>query len=150
MLLTNIKIRYILRTDRHEGVIFEATICRTASHRQKDNRTEKMENPTPGKFLVHASKYKPTDEELDQFKLKREDLDFGAIIGSAVLIDIKDYGNCVESEWARDCDKHLAGAEYIESQIGFLLKDAVKFDEPRPFKGQLNFFETDYKQEKLC
>ena len=103
-----------------------------------------------GKFLVHASKYKPTDEELDQFKLKREDLDFGAIIGSAVLIDIKDYGNCVESEWARDCDKHLAGAEYIESQIGFLLKDAVKFDEPRPFKGQLNFFETDYKQEKLC
>jgi predicted transcriptional regulator len=54
-----------------------------------------------GKFLVHASKNIDKDLGIDYSKVK-----CGAIIGSAVLYDVKQYRNKTELEL--DKNKHLA------------------------------------------
>jgi predicted transcriptional regulator len=54
-----------------------------------------------GKFLVHASKNIDKDLGIDYSKVTR-----GAIIGSAVLYDVKQYRNKTELEL--DKNKHLA------------------------------------------
>lgn len=99
-----------------------------------------------GKFLIHASKYQPTAEDVERFGLKLQDLTFGALIGTAELTDVRDYEkfeDVVSVEWLRDCPKHLAGSDYLTSTKGFVLKNAKRLAHPIPYKGQLNFFDVD-------
>jgi hypothetical protein len=93
-----------------------------------------------GPFLVHASG-NPDKEACLLFKLDPASLVRGAVIGKAVLFDVKEYGSA--SEFAKDKDKHLATDSYSGSRYGFLLKDAERFGKPVPMKGKLGFFEAD-------
>lgn len=108
-----------------------------------------------GEFLVHASKksmIKFVDEKImKQFYPHEEEFVAGAIVGKAYLSDVKDYSNPIDEEsdfinmdlLRRDADKHLAmGYEAGKTRLyGFIIENAVKFDKPIPYKGQLNFFE---------
>lgn len=94
-----------------------------------------------GEFLVHASKKILTDE-CKRLNLDPKSFVTGAIVGKATLYDVKEYGY-KSAEWIADKDKHLADISFASSINGFLLKDAVKFDIPIPYKGQLNFFEVN-------
>ena len=98
-----------------------------------------------GKFYIHASKYQPSLSELEPFGLNINTLEFGALIGTAEIIGIKDYDVLGESEWQNDIPHHLAGIDYVTSTKGFIIKNAQKFAQPIPCKGQLNFFEVDNK-----
>ena len=93
-----------------------------------------------GVFLIHTSKYKPTITELELFGLDIDNLGFGAIIGSAKLIDVKNYDDYPSEEWNKDINKHLAGVDYKFSTKGFVLKNPQKFSKSIPYKGQLHFF----------
>lgn len=95
-----------------------------------------------GIFLVHASQYHPALSEVEPFGLTLDDLDFGAIIGSVELIDVKNYDDLPDNEWEKDSKYHLAGLDYKYSTKGFLLKNAKRFKKPFLYKGQLNFFEV--------
>jgi ASCH domain-containing protein len=95
-----------------------------------------------GKFLVHASKNidKDTSESLgiDYSMLIR-----GAIIGTAVLYNIKQYRNKTELE--RDRHKHLADTkEFGFCKYGFMIKNAHRLSRSIPYPGMLKFFEVDY------
>jgi len=110
-----------------------------------------------GTFLVHASK-KSMLPFVDEKYFKKYDLNenkiiTGAIIGKATLYDVRNYSSTVEENpdvinmdlLREDEDKHMAmGYEEGRSKLyGFMLKDAIKFKEPIPYKGQLNFFNID-------
>lgn len=98
-----------------------------------------------GTFLVHASKYKPSTSELSDFNLKIEDIQFGALLGTVELVDVKNYDDYEDEEWLKDTLKHLAGVDYRFSTKGFLLKNPIRFKNPIPYKGQLQFFNVDTK-----
>lgn len=103
-----------------------------------------------GEFLVHASKKVLYDEcerlrqqsILDFEKNTKPEFVTGAIIGKAFLYDVKEY-ELASVEWTNDKDKHLADISFMQSTNGFLISDPIKFDNPIPYKGQLNFFEVD-------
>ena len=91
-----------------------------------------------GKFLVHASKNIDKDLGIDYNKLTR-----GAIIGSAVLYDVKQYRNKTELEV--DKNKHLADIKKFGfRRYGFMIKNAHRFRRSIPYPGMLKFFEVDY------
>jgi ASCH domain len=95
-----------------------------------------------GKFLVHASKNidKDTSESLgiDYGMLVR-----GAIIGTAVLYDVKQYRNKTELE--RDKNKHYADIKKFGfCKYGFMIKNTHRFRMSIPHPGMLKFFEVDY------
>jgi hypothetical protein len=119
---------------------------------QKTIELRKWNTKHRGKFLVHASKYQPKPSELEPFKLNINNLEFGALIGTAELVSVKDYDKLEENEWQNDIPRHCAGIDYITSTKGFVLKNAIKFPNPIPCKGKLNFFEVDdriWRQTKL-
>jgi hypothetical protein len=62
----------------------------------------------------------------------------GFLVGKAKLVDVKTYNN--EEEHFKDSNLHLASANC--GSHGFILENPLRI-EPVPFKGQLNFFETN-------
>lgn len=90
-----------------------------------------------GEFLVHASKI-PIIEQCEKFGFDVSTITLGAIIGKATLYDVKEYES--REEWEKDQNLHLADASFFGSDYGFLLKDAVKFNQPIPCNGSLNFW----------
>ncbi len=99
-----------------------------------------------GIFLVHASK-KIDTRACDRLDIDPGSLVTGAIIGSAVIYEVKEYKN--RKDFFSDAEKHLGGEEfYAKREYGFLLKDPVKFSHSMPFKGMLNFFEVDESKIK--
>jgi ASCH domain len=91
-----------------------------------------------GKFLVHDSKNIDKDLGIDYNKLTR-----GAIIGSAVLYDLKQYRNKTELEV--DKNKHLADIKKFGfRRYGFMIKNAHRFRRSIPYLGMLKFFEVEY------
>ncbi len=62
----------------------------------------------------------------------------GAIVGSALLCDVKTYQN--KREFLADQNKHFAVSTYSEPMYGFLVSDAKRFNKPIPLKGRLGFF----------
>jgi ASCH domain len=91
-----------------------------------------------GKFLVHASKNIDKDLGIDYNKLT-----CGAIIGSAVLYDVKQYRNKTELEV--DKNKHLADIKKFGfRRYGFMIKNAHRFRRSIPYPGMLKFFEVEY------
>ena len=95
-----------------------------------------------GKFLIHASK------NIDKEACERLDIDIdklakGAIIGSAILYDVKKYKN--QEEFNKDKQKHFSIiSKYFDGYTyGFLVKDARMFKKSIPYSGKLGFFEVD-------
>ena len=95
-----------------------------------------------GKFLVHASK-NIDKERLDFLGIDYNNLTLGAIIGSALLYDVKQYKNKIELEL--DKNKHLADIEEFGfCRYGFMIKNTRRFKRSIPYPGMLKFFEVDY------
>lgn len=90
-----------------------------------------------GEFFIHASK-NPDKESMKRFGFTS--LPSGFLIGKAKLTDVKLYNN--ENEHIQDKDLHLATSFWGNN--GFILENPTRI-EPIPFKGQLNFFETNLK-----
>jgi hypothetical protein len=84
-----------------------------------------------GEFYVHASKYQPSDAELDQSEddfnvtINHTDLQFGGIVGAAEVVD------CVASH----------NSKWFVGEYGFVLRNAriVPF---RSLPGRLGFFKV--------
>ena len=88
-----------------------------------------------GEFLIHASK-NPDEEAMKEFGFK--DLTCGAIVGKAVLKDVKCYKD--EEEHKKDKKLHLASG--IWGDYGFILDDVVRV-KPVFCKGSLGFWRVD-------
>ena len=93
-----------------------------------------------GEFLIHASK------AIDKEACKLHGIDVsslvtGAIVGSAVLRDVKLYQS--REEFVADQNKHFAIITYAAHKYGFLLSNAKRFEKPIPLKGQLGFFNVN-------
>jgi hypothetical protein len=99
-----------------------------------------------GEFLVHASK-KIDKEACKRNKIDPVSLTTGAIIGKAILYDVKYYKN--EKLFLRDKGKHFAGTKYSDHRYGFLVKDATRFSKPLAVPGKLRFFNVESSQKAL-
>jgi hypothetical protein len=94
-----------------------------------------------GKFLIHASR-NIDKERLDSLGIDHNKLISGAIIGSAILYDVKQYGNKRELEM--DKNKHLADTkEFGFCKYGFIIKNAHRLRRSIPYPGMLKFFEVE-------
>lgn len=93
--------------------------------------TRKWNTNFRGKFYIHASKN--VDFEYCK-KMGFNNLLTGVLIGTADLVDVKEYKN--QKEFDSDYDKHFAKNLV---RYGFILKN-VKRIKPVPAKGQLNFW----------
>ena len=92
-----------------------------------------------GEFFVHASK--ALDKEACKlYNIYTSSLITGAIVGSAILYDVKLYRS--KEQFIADQGKHFAH-NYLDPKYGFLLSDAKRFDKPIPLKGQLGFFNAN-------
>jgi hypothetical protein len=92
-----------------------------------------------GEFLIHASK--AIDKEAcKSCNIEICSLITGAIVGSAVLYDVKLYQS--KEEFIADQSKHFA-YNYTHPNYGFLLSNPKIFDKPIPLKGQLGFFNVN-------
>jgi ASCH domain-containing protein len=95
-----------------------------------------------GKFLVHASK-NIDKERLDFPGIDHNKLISGAVIGAAILYDVKQYRDKTELE--ADKNKHLADAKQFGfCKYGFMIKNAHRFRRSIPYPGMLKFFQVDY------
>ena len=70
----------------------------------------------------------------------------GAIIGKAVLYDVRKYDST--SECKGDYHRHFA-SDKLQKRYGFMLRDAAAFRVPIPWKGKLGFFEADLQDAKV-
>lgn len=95
-----------------------------------------------GKFLIHSSKN--VDNERSEFLgIDYRMLTQGAIIGIALLYDVKQYKNKAELE--TDYYKHYADSRKFGScKYGFMVRNASRLPSPIPYRGKLNFFEVEY------
>ena len=70
-------------------------------------------------------------------------LTYGAIIGAAILYNVKLYKNKTQLEM--DKNKHYADIEKFGFyKYGFMIKNARRFRSSIPYPGKLKFFEVDY------
>jgi len=92
-----------------------------------------------GEFLIHAP-IKIRTKDCKRLKIKKK-LIVGAIVGKAILFDVKKYNS--SSEIKADRKHHLAGKDFHNKKYGFILKNAKSFRIPIPWKGQLGFFEVN-------
>ncbi len=86
-----------------------------------------------GEFLVHASK---TPDKISMKSFGFSDLPLGKIVGSAVLVDVKEYKD--DKEHALDKTKHLANSSW--GKFGFMLENPQRIDGPH-VNGKLNFWD---------
>ena len=69
-------------------------------------------------------------------------LNTGAIIGTAILCDVRKYKS--KAEFEKDKDKHYAGITKSGSyRYGFMVKNAKRFRTPQPYPGRLRFFKVE-------
>ena len=95
-----------------------------------------------GKFLIHASKNVDKDR-LESLGINHNNLSLGAIIGTAILYDVKQYKSKLELE--RDKNRHYANIKNFGfCKYGFMVKNAHRFRSPTPYLGKLKFFEVEY------
>jgi hypothetical protein len=94
-----------------------------------------------GEFLVHASK-KIDKEACKRTKIDPKSLTTGAIIGKAILYDVKYYKN--RKLFLQDRGKHLAPPKYSDHRYGFLIMNARRFRKPLVISGKLRFFNVEF------
>jgi hypothetical protein len=97
-----------------------------------------------GDFLIHASK-KIDKVACERNKIDPNSLITGAIIGRAILYDVKFYNN--RKSFVQDKNKHLAGTNYYDQRYGFLVKNAGRFREPFFTPGRLRFFTVEMNND---
>jgi hypothetical protein len=96
-----------------------------------------------GKFLIHASK-NVDKERSESLGIDYKMLTSGAIIGTAILYDVKQYKNKAQLEKAEN--KHYADIKRFGfRKYGFIVKNAHRLRSSVPYRGQLNFFEVEYR-----
>jgi hypothetical protein len=97
-----------------------------------------------GSFLIHASKTVDV-EACKHYEIDIDRISKGAVIGKAVIYDVKKYLN--NNEFALDKNRHLSLKKLVNNKnmYGFLIKDAIKFDEPVPCLGKMGFFDAGYE-----
>ena len=93
-----------------------------------------------GEFLVHASLN--TNKESEK-EFGFSNLPIGCIVGKATLVDVKKYHT--RAEFEKDSEQHFAKGWFDPKAHGFILKNAERL-EPKPLKGKLNFFETEWEE----
>ena len=108
---------------------------------KKTIETRRWSTKFRGSFLIHASRTVDF-EACKHYNTDRDKIIKGAIIGKAVIYDVKEYQNTIEFE--SDKNKHLSLNEFVNNKhlYGFLIKDAIKFDKPVPYLGKMGFFEV--------
>jgi predicted transcriptional regulator len=95
-----------------------------------------------GKFLIHASKNLDKERAI-LLNINYAMLIRGAIIGTAVLYDVKQYKS--KAEFVKDRNKHFADINKFGSyKFGFMVKNAKRFRTPKPYPGRLRFFQVQY------
>jgi len=94
-----------------------------------------------GEFLIHASK-KIDKSACEKNKIDPYSVTTGAIIGKAILYDVKYYTN--RTLFLKDRNKHLAGTKSFDHNYGFLVKNARRFKTPLFIPGKLGFFNVDF------
>jgi ASCH domain len=95
-----------------------------------------------GKFLIHASK-KIDEERAKSLGIDCAKLSTGAIIGTAILYNVKGYES--KAEFERDKNKHCADIKKFGSyKYGFMIRNAHRLRAVLPYPGQLKFFEVEY------
>lgn len=92
-----------------------------------------------GEFLIHAP-IKIRVKDCKRLKINKK-LVTGAIVGKAILNDVKKYNSSKEIEL--DKKLHFANKDSYKKKYGFILKKAKSFRIPIPCKGKLGFFEID-------
>lgn len=97
-----------------------------------------------GSFLIHASKTVDV-EACEYYEIDMDRIARGAVIGKAVIYDVKKYPN--SNEFALDKSKHLSLKKIVDNKnmYGFLIKDAIKFDDAVPCLGKMGFFDVVYE-----
>ena len=96
-----------------------------------------------GKFLIHTSK-NVDKERSDSLGIDHSKLIRGAIIGAAVLYDVKQYKNKKELEI--DKNKHCADIKKFGfCKYGFMIKNAHRLRSSITYPGKLKFFEVEYR-----
>jgi hypothetical protein len=97
-----------------------------------------------GSFLIHASKTVDV-ESCKYYEIDTDRIVKGAVIGKAVIYDVKKYLN--HNDFVLDKNKHLSLMKYVSNKntYGFLIKDAIKFDDAVPCTGKMGFFDVVYE-----
>ncbi|MCV0431045.1 ASCH domain-containing protein [Nitrosopumilus sp.] len=98
-----------------------------------------------GEFLIH-SPLKVRTEDSKRLKIGKKFVT-GAIIGKAILYDVKQYNSIKEIK--SDRKFHFASKKFQNKTFGFMLKNAKPFRIPIPWKGQLGFFEVKIPKTKI-
>jgi hypothetical protein len=93
-------------------------------------------------FWTIASKN--IDKERSEFLgIDHSELTYGAIIGSAILYDVKQYKKKTDLEI--DTTKHLADIKKFGfCRYGFMIKNSHRLRMSIPYPGKLKFFEVEY------
>ncbi len=107
---------------------------------RKNIELRKWNTKYRGQFLIHAS-MTINSEACKLYNINISSLTMGAIVGSALLCDVKRYQS--KEEFMADKNKHFAVSAYSEPLYGFLLSDAKRLDKPIPLKGRLSFFDVN-------
>ncbi len=94
-----------------------------------------------GDFYIHTSKNIDI-EACEYYRINGDTVTKGSIIGKANLYDVKKYQN--NDEFILDKNKHLSLKKH-DNRItyGYLIKDAIKFNNSIPYVGKLGFFEVN-------
>jgi hypothetical protein len=91
-----------------------------------------------GDFSIHVSKNIDI-EACEYYKINIDIVTKGSVIGKANLYDVKKYQS--NDEFLLDKNKHLS-LKKNNNRItyGYLIKDAIKFNNSIPYLGKLGFF----------
>jgi hypothetical protein len=96
-----------------------------------------------GEFLVHASK-NVDKKACERYKIDPDSVVTGAILGRAILYDVKVYEN--RNSFLRDRKKHFAVTDYVHPKYGFLMKRPRRFRKPIVMRGKLGFFNVEISE----
>ncbi|MBS3175503.1 ASCH domain-containing protein [Candidatus Woesearchaeota archaeon] len=114
-------------------------------NKKKTIETRTWKSDFRGEFLIHASN-NFMDSMIEKFKLEKERLVTGAIVGKAEITGLKVY-NTLE-EFNKDLDKHLLAEPKKLPTYGYILENIEKLQNPIKIKGKLNFFEVNLDEKK--
>ena len=114
-------------------------------NKKKTIETRTWKSDFRGEFLIHASN-NFMDSMIKKFKLEKERLVTGAIVGKAEITGLKVY-NTLE-EFNKDLDKHLLAEPKKLPTYGYILENIEKLQNPIKIKGKLNFFEVNLDEKK--
>lgn len=98
-----------------------------------------------GEFLIH-SPIKIRVDDCKRLKITKK-LVTGAIVGKAVLYDVKKYNSSKEVK--KDQKLHFASKNFQGKTFGFMIKNAKPLRIPIPWKGQLGFFDVELTKAKI-